>query len=78
MRVVQGAGPVEWIPTTRHAYACALGGDDGRTLYICTAESSDQAKTLELCCGRIEAVRVDIGAPESVAPLAPPERAAPA
>ena len=28
IRVVQGAGPVEWIPTGRHAYACALGGDE--------------------------------------------------
>jgi sugar lactone lactonase YvrE len=64
MRVVQGAGPVDWIPTSRGAFACALGGDDGRTLYICTAESSNPTKTLELCSGRIEAVRVDIPAAE--------------
>ena len=63
MRVVQGAGPVDWIPTSRKPYGCALGGDDGRTLYICTAESSDYHKTIDLCSGRIEAVRVDIGAP---------------
>jgi len=63
MRVVQAAGPVDWIPTSRGAYACALGGPDGRTLYICTAESSNPTKTLELCSGRIEAVRVDVGAP---------------
>ncbi len=67
MRVVQGAGPVDWIPTSRGAYACALGGEDGRTLYVCTAETSNPRKTLELCSGRIESVRVDIGAPESVA-----------
>ncbi len=72
MRVVQGAGPVDWIPTSRNPYACALGGDDGRTLYICTAESSDPAKTIELCSGRIEAVRVDIGVPGSAtAPTSP-------
>jgi len=65
MRVVQGAGPVDWIPTGRGAYACALGGDDGHTLFICTADSSDPTRTLELCSGRIEAVRVDIGAPGS-------------
>ncbi len=64
MRVVQGAGPVDWIPTGRGAFACALGGDDGRTLYICTAESSNPKRTLELCSGRIEAVRVDIPAAE--------------
>jgi sugar lactone lactonase YvrE len=62
MRVVQGAGPVDWIPTSRGAFACALGGDDGRTLYICTAESSNPAKTFELVSGRIEAVRVDVPA----------------
>jgi sugar lactone lactonase YvrE len=65
MRVVQGAGPVDWIPTSRGAFACELGGPDGRTLYICTAESSNPAKTIELCTGRIEAVRVDVGAPGS-------------
>jgi len=71
MRVVQGAGPVEWIPTSRNPYACALGGNDGQTLYICTAESSDPAKTLELCSGRIEAVHVDIGAPGSTSSASP-------
>jgi sugar lactone lactonase YvrE len=63
MRVVQGAGPVDWIPTDRGAFACALGGSDGRTLFICTAESSNPAKTIELCSGRIEAVHVDVAAP---------------
>jgi sugar lactone lactonase YvrE len=67
MRVVQGAGPVDWIPTSRGAYACALGGEDGRTLYVCTAETSNPRKTLDLLSGRIESVRVDVGAPESVA-----------
>jgi sugar lactone lactonase YvrE len=67
MRVVQGAGPVDWIPTSRPAYACALGGDDGHTLFICTAESSRPQQTLELLSGRIEAVQVDVAA---AAPLA--------
>jgi sugar lactone lactonase YvrE len=71
MRVVQGAGPVDWIPTSRNPYACALGGDDGRTLYICTAESSDPGKTIELCSGRIESVHVDIGAPGTATAPAP-------
>jgi sugar lactone lactonase YvrE len=59
MRVIQGAGPVDWVPTNRPAFACALGGGDGRSLFICTAESSNPDRTLELCSGRIEAIRVD-------------------
>jgi sugar lactone lactonase YvrE len=62
MRVVQGAGPVDWIQTDRGAFACALGGPDGRTLYICTAESSNPVKTFEKVSGRIEAVTVDVPA----------------
>jgi sugar lactone lactonase YvrE len=63
MRVIEGAGPVDWIPTGRPAYACALGGEDGRTLYVCTADSSDVTRTVELRSGRIEATRVDVPAP---------------
>lgn len=59
MRVVQGVGAVQWIPTgERGAYGCALGGSDGRTLYVCTAESSNPARTRELRSGRIETARV--------------------
>ncbi|HEY5153771.1 MAG TPA: SMP-30/gluconolactonase/LRE family protein [Acidimicrobiales bacterium] len=62
MRVVEGAGPVDWIATGRPAYACALGGPDGQTLYVCTADSSDPARTSELRSGRIETTRVDVPA----------------
>ena len=37
-----------------------LGGDDRRTLYICTAPSSDPKETLRQHAGRIEAVDVDV------------------
>jgi sugar lactone lactonase YvrE len=67
MRVVQGAGPVDWIPTSRGAYACELGGEDGHVLYICTAESSRPQETLERVSGRIEAVTVEVGAPAPAA-----------
>jgi sugar lactone lactonase YvrE len=63
MRVVEGAGAVEWIPLDgRSVYACALGGSDGRTLYLCTGTSTDPAKTMVTRPGRIEAVRVDVPA----------------
>ncbi len=64
MRVVPGAGAVEWIPTGDHAaYACALGGSDGRTLYICTSTTSNPVRTIRERTGRIEAVRVETPAP---------------
>lgn len=64
MRVVEGAGAVDWRSTgDRGAYACVLGGSDGRTLYVCTAESSNPARTAELRSGHIEATRVDVPGP---------------
>jgi sugar lactone lactonase YvrE len=60
MRVREGIGSVEWIPTRQSAYACELGGSDGKTLYVCTAETSEPAQAVELKTGRIEAVAVDV------------------
>jgi sugar lactone lactonase YvrE len=66
MRVVEGAGAVEWIPTgDRSPYACALGGSDGRTLFACTGESTNPARTLVSRSGRIEALRVEVPAAAS-------------
>jgi len=63
MRVVEGAGAVEWVPVDgRSVYGCALGGSDGRTLYLCTGTSTNPAKTLATRTGRIEALRVDVPA----------------
>jgi len=63
MRVVEGAGAVAWIPTgDRSPYACALGGSDGRTLFACTGESTNPARTLVDRSGRIEALRVEVPA----------------
>ncbi|MGY1846461.1 MULTISPECIES: SMP-30/gluconolactonase/LRE family protein [unclassified Blastococcus] len=40
------------------SYACALGGEDGRTLFVCTAPSWRPGPR----AGRIEAARVEVGA----------------
>lgn len=42
------------------AYACMLGGADRRTLYMCTAASSDPSETTRSHSGRIETMRVDV------------------
>ncbi|MGY2130377.1 SMP-30/gluconolactonase/LRE family protein [Blastococcus sp. SYSU DS0617] len=48
-RVVVGSGAL--------SYACALGGDDGRTLFVCTAPSWAQGGPR---AGRIEVAPVDV------------------
>lgn len=60
MRVFEGSGPMEWIPMPQNPYGLALGGSDGRTLYVCTAPSSDPETAAQAKAGTIEAVRVDV------------------
>ncbi|HEY6531944.1 MAG TPA: SMP-30/gluconolactonase/LRE family protein [Acidimicrobiales bacterium] len=63
MRVKPGIGTVGWISTgDRGAFSCALGGSDGRTLYVCTSGTSNPTRTVRDRSGRIEAVRVDVPA----------------
>jgi sugar lactone lactonase YvrE len=44
----------------RHSYACMLGGEDRRDLYICTAEGHLPQRTVDLRLGKIERVRVEV------------------
>lgn len=61
LRVRDGGEVLDEIKVTNDfAYACMLGGDDRRTLYMCTAASSDPKETLRLRSGRIEAIEVDV------------------
>ena len=61
LRVRDGGEVLDEITVTNDgAFACMLGGDDRRTLYICTAASSDPKETPGLRSGRIEAIEVDV------------------
>jgi sugar lactone lactonase YvrE len=61
LRVREGGEVLDEVKGTHEfAYACMLGGDDRRTLYVCTAPSSLPEETTRLHQGRIEAVEVDI------------------
>ena len=42
------------------AYACALGGPDRRTLFVCTAETHDPEQCVQKRSGRIEVTTVDV------------------
>jgi sugar lactone lactonase YvrE len=61
MRVHVDEGIVAWVPTgDRSVYSCALGGSDGRTLFLCTGQSTNPARTKAMRAGRVEAVRVEV------------------
>jgi sugar lactone lactonase YvrE len=59
LRVREGGAVTDRIDVAAQAYACMLGGADGRTLFVCTAETHDPAKT-GTQRGRVETVRVDV------------------
>lgn len=59
LRVVAGGEVTDRIPVATQAFACMLGGSDGRTLFVCTAGSSQPAECIENRDGRIEAFPVE-------------------
>ena len=57
---VQGGGAVtDIIRTERGCFACALGGQDGRTLFLCCADGYDPS-SMALRTGSIETVQVAV------------------
>lgn len=62
LRVGQGGSVLQSIAfDDAQPYACMLGGDDGRTLYVCLAPDHDPAVTLSRLGGSIQALRVEVG-----------------
>ena len=59
LRVREGGEIVQRVDTGRGAFACALGGDDRRTLFVCTADSHDPERQRAERNGRIEAFAVE-------------------
>ena len=59
LKVGEGGGVLERLDTGRGAFACMLGGDDRRTLYVCTADSHDPERQSRERNGLIEAFRVE-------------------
>jgi sugar lactone lactonase YvrE len=61
VRAKQGEGIVEEISTGEQgAFACMLGGDDGRTLFICAAPGFAEAERKGAADAQLLAVRVDV------------------
>lgn len=61
-RVVEGGEITDEIATGVGTFACALGGDDGTTLFILTAATADPAKLPGSATGQIVATTVAIPA----------------
>jgi sugar lactone lactonase YvrE len=68
VRVLEGGAVTDVVRTDRGCYACALGGPDGRTLFLCVAEGHDRG-SMALRTGCIEMVRVDVPGADHGAPL---------
>lgn len=60
LRVHEGSEVTDRVHPSRHPYACMLGGDDRRTLFICTAETHDPVQARAKLSGRIETVEVTV------------------
>ena len=60
VRVAEGGEVTGTVTCSQRAFACMLGGGDGRTLYVMTAGSSDRFEVADKTEGCIEAVRVDV------------------
>jgi sugar lactone lactonase YvrE len=68
VRVREGGEVADRIETEDTCIACALGAEDGRTLFVVTGEVMPASEALAARRGRIWAKRVDVGAATSGRP----------
>ncbi|NNE73685.1 MAG: gluconolactonase [Acidimicrobiales bacterium] len=59
VRVIEGGEITHEAPTPQSTFACALGGDDGRTLYVLTAPGSHPDEVAGVGGGAVWTARVD-------------------
>ena len=60
LRVLEGGEITHRVETEQSCFACMLGGDDGRTLFLVTAPDSHPDRTRGSGQGRIDTVRVEV------------------
>jgi sugar lactone lactonase YvrE len=60
IRVKEGGEVTERIAASQGVFACMLGGEDRKTLYVLTASGSDPEDCATRRLGRVETVRVDV------------------
>lgn len=60
IRVKEGGEVTDRLKVSTNAFACMLGGEDGKTLFALTAEESDPAKMAGRRTGKIEITTVSV------------------
>ena len=60
IRLKEGGAVLDRITAEQGCFACMLGGEDLRTLFVLTAAGSDAADAKRLRAGRIETARVEV------------------
>jgi sugar lactone lactonase YvrE len=60
VRIGEGGRELDRIVTEQQAVACVLGGDDRRTLFVCTADTTDPATCRASPTARLLSARVDV------------------
>ena len=60
VRVREGGEVTDRVEVGQHAFACALGGDDGRTLFVVAADSARDGEAQGSGTGTIRTHRVDV------------------
>lgn len=60
LRVREGGEITAEVETSQNAYACMLGGEDRRSLYVMTAPTSDRHEVADARQARIEVVEVSV------------------
>lgn len=61
LRVAEGGRILDELPTGSPAFACMLGGDDGKTLFACTAPTFQEEEVVANHRGSIVMTKVEIG-----------------
>ena len=59
VRIAEGGEVLEVIDTGQLCYACILGGDDGKTLFMVVADSADHDEAARAPTGKILVAQVD-------------------
>jgi hypothetical protein len=60
VRILEGGTVTDRVKVSFRAFACALGWEDGRTLFIFTAETTDPDGARARSTGRIETIKVTV------------------
>ena len=61
IRVTEGGEIIDEVHPGTGVFACALGGSDGRTLFLCAAPDFDEHARSNAREGKLLSVRVDVG-----------------